>query len=240
MNSKRKEVFALVKRALDACGSRGTIWIARSARSYNAGHCLPWPARDECRSFALTQLEELLNLCGDGWRVYFSEDGAEPPEYCWLWPPLAKLFEEPEPTAPAEEDLRDSSGQRVTLAVVSYRAEEEPVAPAAETRQESRRETLAELRERMEAESVEVSYSEPCARLILALLEETQRRHTAFSIATEFARRDIEWSTRTIERTAHALRVKGVLDNTRRPDSRGVGYGLVEWREREVGNEEEP
>lgn len=71
--------------------------------------------------------------------------------------------------------------------------------------------------------------SEGCARSVLQLLYESQKRHTGEDLALALQNGEgyYPWSQTVIDATCAWLRRQGVVDNQR--DGYGSGYGLLDW-----------
>ena len=76
-------------------------------------------------------------------------------------------------------------------------------------------------------ESPPRGYSHACARHIVELLQEEDRRFSGLELQSALAAAGASWSNSTVEHTASYLVKRGVLQVVR--DDRGKGYGLREW-----------
>lgn len=175
---------------------------------------VPWPAARSARPAAWERLAAVLLAAPGEGEVRLRQVGAPRSQtWCVPWPGPADLFSGLEPP-PAVQPV-----------VVSQTATGEEQGRPAE---------LPGLKLRLvEAEELVVPRraNEQCAKEILKILYQTQKRQSAADLEIIMGKSDSDcyaWSKCVIEASASWLKnTLGAIDNGR--DRRGQGYGLLRW-----------
>lgn len=236
MNARRRDTWAQIERVLKECPTWGVVYIAVEGKPVRSGYSIPWPAAEKERPARTEQILEILQVCGDRHRVYFSEQANDlVPSHSWPWPGPAGLFDESEGEHSSEEEIQAQEADAPTTpspVMEVVRVESEP-----EVQVEFQRVSLTDLRRQLEEAEEAPSYSQRCADDILAVLGMTDRRLSTSQLCEELARCGREWSYSTVSSVAPAMRRDGKLTNER--DTRGKGYGLPQWSEEHETQQQE-
>lgn len=235
MDQNRQSELRPIVRTLKCCRRAGVVHVAPLGRRFDAGYSIPWPIPGPGRRGSLVELIDRLSRLGDGWRVYFVEDGADGAgaecRYAWPWPDAPDLFT---PSTQAKDSYPHWAFEGEVATEAEPAKEAPPQAQAATA-------AVAGLLEDAGAAGVplgrgsemegerRVRFSDRCAQAALDLLAEADRRLTLTEIGEELESRGV-CSQTTVNHTLPEMRRRGAVDNAPMPgDRRGVGYGLPGW-----------
>lgn len=205
MTNHRDQALEYIRLVLFDQTGPGLVHVVFEGRR-NHPFRLVWPEGRQDRLTAWGHLERLLlTACESSAQVKAKRDGDRRGRVAVMqWPAAPDLFEEvhPAPASPTAEptsEVGTATGATAAAAVVPAR--------------------------RQPGEKA----SEECARHVLRVLFEEQRRLTGDGLADVMNTHSevYPWSKRSIEHALAWLRGLQIVDNA--ADGRGRGYGLVNW-----------
>lgn len=212
-NNHRGIALAKIRSTLfDLMSGEGLIHVTFTGQRHKP-YRLVWPEDRAGKEAVFVHLSRILEECERSAEVKAKQDGARRGQVIVMqWPASPDLFEvvhPPEPSAEPVSESRSATGQTVSTETV-------PTSPTT---------TMALVKKGPGHERA----SEECARHILRLLYEEQRRMTgdALTDAMNTHSEVFPWSKRSIEHALSWLRGLTLIDNA--SDGKGRGYGLVNW-----------